>query len=132
MKTRGLFLFRMPKSAPHPCRHPGCKALVRDGAFCEQHRKQAQKAYDDKRGSSSERGYNYRWQKARKTFLSRRPLCAKCAERGLITPASIVDHVIPHRGNQELFWDTSNWQSLCKPCHDSIKQAEERAAGRGG
>jgi len=38
--------------------------------------------------------------------------------------ARIVDHVIPHRGDQELFWDTSNWQPLCKRCHD-VKTAGE-------
>jgi 5-methylcytosine-specific restriction protein A len=28
---------------------------------------------------------------------------------------------------RQLFWDSEgNWQSLCKPHHDSAKQAEER------
>lgn len=49
--------------------------------------------------------------------------------------ATVVDHVIPHRGDQALFWDTSNWQPLCRRCHDGRKQAEERRAqtqeGRG-
>lgn len=122
----------MPKSAPKPCRHPGCRALVRDAAYCEQHRKEVRKGQDSRRGSSTERGYNYRWQKARQTFLGRNPLCSICQKAGRITPASIVDHIVPHRGDQLLFWDTANWQSLCKPCHDSIKQAEERQMGRGG
>lgn len=122
----------MPKSAPKPCRHPGCRALVRDAAYCEQHRKEVRKEQDSRRGSSTERGYNYRWQKARQTFLGRNPLCSICQTAGRITPASIVDHIVPHRGDQSLFWDTANWQSLCKPCHDSIKQAEERQMGRGG
>ena len=42
-----------------------------------------------------------------------------------MVPASVVDHIIPHRGDESLFWDQTNWQSLCKQCHDSAKQKEE-------
>lgn len=27
----------------------------------------------------------------------------------------------------KLFWDPDNWQSLCKFCHDSVKQRLERS-----
>lgn len=37
----------------------------------------------------------------------------------------MVDHIIPHKGDQQLFWDEGNWQSLCKDHHDSTKKAEE-------
>jgi 5-methylcytosine-specific restriction protein A len=36
----------------------------------------------------------------------------------------VVDHIVPHRGREQLFWDESNWQALCKPCHDK-KTGEE-------
>lgn len=81
-----------------------------------------------RRASSSARGYNARWQKARETYLASHPLCVKCEARGLTTAASVVDHIVPHRGDTALFWDTSNWQALCKSCHDSDKQREERGA----
>ncbi|CQR75082.1 hypothetical protein SpAn4DRAFT_4446 [Sporomusa ovata] len=29
-----------------------------------------------------------------------------------------MDHIKAHRGDQVLFWDQSNWQPLCKKCHD--------------
>jgi hypothetical protein len=29
-----------------------------------------------------------------------------------------------------LFWDEQNLQCLCKPCHDRLKQKEERAQAR--
>lgn len=29
-----------------------------------------------------------------------------------------------------LFWCDTNLQTLCKPCHDRVKQAEERRTGR--
>ncbi|WP_330848890.1 HNH endonuclease [Mangrovicoccus ximenensis] len=41
-------------------------------------------------------------------------------------PAQVVDHIQPHRGDQSLFWDVSNWQALCKCCHDREKQRQER------
>ena len=34
------------------------------------------------------------------------------------TKATVVDYIVPHRGDQKLFWDKSNWQPLCKACHD--------------
>ncbi|MDN7144082.1 HNH endonuclease [Pseudomonas sp. JQ170] len=75
--------------------------------------------------TSTQRGYGYKWQQARERYLFDHPLCVYCARHGLTAAASVVDHKIPHRGDQDLFWNQSNWQSLCKPCHDSVKQAEE-------
>lgn len=86
----------------------------------------------DGRASANERGYTWRWTKARNTFLLRNPLCRIHEQRGQVVAATVVDHIIPHKGDQALFWDTSNWQSLCKRCHDSTKQAEERGTLRVG
>lgn len=77
------------------------------------------------RGSARERGYTRRWDKARLTYLQRHPLCVYCERQGRVTAATVVDHIIPHRGDQKLFWDTANWQSLCKPHHDAAKQVED-------
>ena len=82
--------------------------------------------------TTAQRGYGGRWQRARETFLARpeNVLCRMCDAAGLVVVAAVVDHVIPHRGDQALFWDTSNWQPLCKPCHDRRKQREEASANR--
>lgn len=40
--------------------------------------------------------------------------------------ATVVDHIVPHRGDPVLFWDERNWQPLCKRCHDAAKQSEEK------
>ena len=50
------------------------------------------------------------------------PLCRMCEAEGKITVATIVDHVIPHRGDPVLFNDVNNWQALCKQHHDHAKQ----------
>ncbi len=70
--------------------------------------------------------YDARWQRQRHVFLRRNPLCAYCLQLNKVTPADVVDHVVPHKGDKTLFWDMSNWQSLCKQCHDTAKQIEEK------
>ncbi|UVK81429.1 HNH endonuclease [Pseudomonas sichuanensis] len=77
--------------------------------------------------TSTERGYGYKWQQARERYLRDHPLCVYCERHGRTVAATVVDHVTPHRGDQDLFWRQSNWQALCKHCHDSVKQAEEAA-----
>jgi 5-methylcytosine-specific restriction protein A len=84
------------------------------------------------RGNTSARGYGWKWQKERLFHLAKHPLCVYCEETGRVTAATTVDHRIPHRGDQTLFWDRSNWQSLCTNCHSSRKQREEAAAAHGG
>ena len=84
------------------------------------------------RGTAAQRGYGSRWQKARAIFLAEHPLCCRCGEEGQVTPATVVDHIEPHKGDQKLFWDQKNWQPLCKPHHDSAKQSEERRGYRAG
>ncbi|WP_253281401.1 HNH endonuclease signature motif containing protein [Cupriavidus sp. HPC(L)] len=50
----------------------------------------------------------------------------ECAARGLIVPyGNVVDHIKPHRGDQALFWDRSNWQTCCAMHHSRDKQREE-------
>lgn len=71
--------------------------------------------------------YGGRWRRERKAFLQRNPLCKFHMERGVIEAATVVDHIIPHHGKEQLFWDQSNWQPLCKPCHDSHKQRLEKS-----
>ena len=76
--------------------------------------------------SSAARGYGSRWQKARATHLANSPLCVYHQQHGRTVAATVVDHITPHNGDQALFWNSLNWQSLCKICHDSIKAREER------
>ncbi|MCG8990866.1 HNH endonuclease [Laribacter hongkongensis] len=49
-----------------------------------------------------------------------------CLAEGRTVAATVVDHITPHRGDQRLFWDSSNWQPLCASCHSGAKQREER------
>jgi 5-methylcytosine-specific restriction enzyme A len=79
---------------------------------------QVKRELDRQRPSAARRGYGPRWRRARAAFLARHPLCAACRAKGRVVPATVVDHLVPHRGNPERFWNEANWQGLCKPCHD--------------
>lgn len=104
------------------CNHPMCTNIAEQGkAYCEQHVRPETK----NTRSSTKMGYDYRWQKIRKAYLQRNPLCVECMKDGIVTVATVVDHIIPHKGNRKLFYDESNYQSLCVACHNK-KSATER------
>ena len=84
----------------------------------QQAKRQAWKRSDARRGSACERGYNAQWRKARAAFLAHHPLCVACKAEGVIKDARVVDHIVPHRGDDELFEDRGNWQGLCDHCHN--------------
>ena len=81
---------------------------------------------DRQRPSAARRGYGPRWRRARAAFLARHPLCSLCEARGRLEAATVVDHVLPHRGDPVLFWSEENWQGLCKHCHDAKTAREGR------
>lgn len=110
------------------CRKQGCQNLT-DSGYCEQHTSE-QHNYDKYRGSATERGYDAKWRKARLRFLKQRPLCKHCQDEGQLTAATVVDHVIPHKGNKGLFWSEHNWQSLCKRHHDIKTATKDGGFGR--
>lgn len=105
----------MPYKPMHPCRHPGCPNLVSVGQkYCDQHKA----LHPEEVRTASKRGYNSRWRRASRMFLTAHPFCEECLKQGKYTKATVVDHIVPHRGDSKLFWDENNWQALCKSCHD--------------
>lgn len=76
--------------------------------------------------SKAQAWYSSRRWKARRLAQLRADnhLCVYCAKIGKTTPATVADHVVPHKGDELLFW-TGALQSLCSPCHDSVKRREE-------
>lgn len=116
----------MAMSPLRPCRHPGCPELTRDG-WCGKHRLRY------RRGSSDEYHWMYSlpiWRDdLRPAQLTREPFCRECAKAGRRVRATVVDHIVPHRGNWALFVDPANHQSLCKYHHDQ-KTIREIAAER--
>ena len=105
----------MPSRPKKPCRKHGCSELVESG-YCDKHTRETN-VRDERRGNSHQRGYTNLWRKARLAYLSRHPLCVDCLRKGIVNPGNEVDHITPHRGDRDLFWDMKNWQTLCKSCH---------------
>lgn len=91
--------------------------------------KTAQHQPTEQPSSGAKCEYNYRWQKARAGYLAKHPLCAECERNARVAAATDLDHVIPHRGDHELFWDRSNWQGLCHPCHSRKTATEDGGFG---
>lgn len=99
------------------CKKPGCGRTCKEGKqYCYMHKElELQRKVFTFRGKSQKYHYLYessRWRKASKEFLKGHPICFVCGK-----PATLVDHIIPHRGNLELFYDENNWQPMCQSCH---------------
>lgn len=74
-----------------------------------------------------------RWRKLRLAVLLRDAYT--CQQTGIICmgkyPAgnsAVVDHKLPHRGDEQMFWDMTNLQTVSKAYHDSEKQKQERSS----
>lgn len=108
-----------------PPRLCSCGQIVPHGQLCacqEAATRARKRRHDQRRPNSRQRGYTREWEALRAEFLRLHPSCAFCG-----ASATVVDHVKPHRGDKALFWNWNNLQALCKPCHDSDKQRQERA-----
>ncbi len=102
------------------CSAPGCSVRVPRGR-CPRHARAA----DRRRGTAHERGYDSRWQQARRAYLTEYPFCVDCGR-----PASVVDHNQPHRGDPALFWVESNWRARCATCHNRKTATRDGGFGR--
>ncbi|TCB18990.1 HNH endonuclease [Acinetobacter sp. ANC 5045] len=118
---------RAPQKAKRPCIVSSCKDFATNQGYCDKHQDKI-RTKDRERGTAHQRGYDARWSKAREQFLAEHPLCVECRKKNYINPATVVDHIIPHKGDKVLFWDKTNWQSLCET-HHNIKTATEDRGG---
>jgi 5-methylcytosine-specific restriction protein A len=118
----------MPQLASHPCATQGCSGLTKHARFCAIC--VAQGKASDRRPSAAARGYGPGWKIYRINYLRAHPFCAdpfkihglrmdaQGRHNEFIPVATRVDHIKPHRGDQELFWDPTNHQPLCERCHN--------------
>ena len=72
-----------------------------------------------------------RWQRLRQQVLARD--LYTCQHTGVIlsgranAPDSpVVHHKVPHKGDEQLFWDINNLEAVSKQWHDSEAQRTER------
>ena len=113
------------------CTYPGCNCLVSHGTRCPKHqRTEKRTGFSGRRNESASRWhslyYSARWKQLRRDFLKKYPYCFICGRK-----ATIVDHIQPHRGNLDLFYDENNLQPMCWSCH-SKKTLRENNFFHGG
>lgn len=115
----------MPEAAFQECRFPRCPNYAVHHGYCATHAE----AHTNRRhaGPGNLNPSNARFRRLRHWFLMRHPMCAMCIHE----PATILDHITPHRGIAFLFWHQPNWQGLCVHCH-GIKTAREVLGGERG
>ncbi|WP_306433981.1 MULTISPECIES: HNH endonuclease signature motif containing protein [Paenibacillus] len=77
--------------------------------------------------------YGRRWRKYREQYLALHPLCVcdECKGKEVPLAADVVDHIKPHKGNYNLFWDPENHQPMNKRCHDRKTAKEDGGFGHG-
>lgn len=102
------------------CVKAGCGRTALPGKdFCRNHI--SMQEHRDRRRIFTRRGKSEQWhvlyesaewRKVRAAFLKKYPSCFICG-----SPAVIADHIIPHRGDLTLFYDTDNLQPMCQSCH---------------
>ncbi len=96
----------MPLAAPRAC---PCGALVAAGQRCTR----CTRAYDQRRGSARQRGYDAEWQAFRADFLKLNPICSV---EHCTAPATDIDHITALRdGGGKL--DPRNCRPFCHPHH---------------
>ena len=127
----------MPNKPKKPCTK--CRRNLTTERFCDdcktkvkRREKATRQQYDKRRGTAAERGYNAKWRKERKLYLSEpdNQLCAICLKDGKVTASECIDHIIPHKGDKNLFWDINNWQPSCLKCNTKKAIREEGALAR--
>ena len=102
----------MPTRARSFCVVPGCSTLV-DRGRCPPH---ALAQEQTRTNTPIRRWYRTpRWKALRaRVLVDQAYQCARCHQ---VRPALDIDHILPHGGNPDLFWDRLNLQALCGACH---------------
>jgi 5-methylcytosine-specific restriction protein A len=113
----------MPTACPRPCVRPGCPELqpcsvhgsarIRPSSTLRRQTEPGKRLYDQRA-----------WRDASRAFLRQHPLCVECERQRVIRLAVHVDHVTPHRGDVDAFWNRENWQALCSHCHGQKTRRE--------
>ena len=105
----------MPTSPPIACPLP-CGGRVTKGV-CDRCGPRGKRS-DKQRGTSTQRGYDYRWQQFRITYLAQNPLCVDCEAEGRAGAATDVHHEKKLRDRPDLKYEDSNLVALCSEHHD--------------
>ena len=118
------------------CQELGCKnTKSKFNRFCLEHGGKDLHEYKTRKQSDERKSqtamYNTRqWEALRTIQLSQSPLCAGCMADGIVTPATVVDHIFPwtHIGKEAFY--VNHYQSLCATHHAHKGQLERHGIYR--
>jgi 5-methylcytosine-specific restriction endonuclease McrA len=142
----------MPSAIQRPCNSPGCPQLT-NGGPCNNHRRTRQREHDERRGTSSDRGYDAGHRRLRVLCFARDGWrCVDCEwepeivrvfrDLGLEAPSSHLvledlrrafahgqrhlhaDHQIPVSERPDLRLDLDNLRTRCDACHRAKTRRE--------
>ena len=114
------------------CSAGGCNNIALTNNYrCERHvvAYTPKKRYDHHYHQGKHIYSSTRWVKLRQQFIRHNPLCLHCFNRGIYTPAYMVDHIVEIEDGGEI-WDIDNLQSLCNPCHNTKTGTETKRRSR--
>jgi 5-methylcytosine-specific restriction endonuclease McrA len=122
----------------HPCRQPGCPALLPRSGYCPAHASKAAapgRDYEAKRArtphlaEAARLRSSAKWQRIRRIKLAQDPLCedprGDHRRRGTTATAQQVHHIRPLATHPELAFDLGNLMSLCTRCHAKLERTPD-------
>jgi 5-methylcytosine-specific restriction protein A len=107
------------------CIEAGCRNFVDPPYhYCERHRKNAGKKtsvpFAAAIRSNSSMYNTQKWRLLRNRHLKQEPYCVICGA----TDSLQADHIQPPQGDEGVFFDPGNLQTLCVTCHRRKTQME--------
>ncbi|MDR0571450.1 MAG: HNH endonuclease [Rickettsiales bacterium] len=108
------------------CNYPGCNILINQNErYCTKHKREPEKPFSSAIRFNEALYKTTRWKQLRKKILSEQLNCFKCGISGKEAKLE-VHHIIPPRGNENLFFDENNLIAVCSTCHKIITNIEIR------
>jgi 5-methylcytosine-specific restriction protein A len=99
------------------CREAGCRVLLEKPGYCEKHKKDYKsnriKPFENAKRANYDLYKTAKWRAISRKHLSLQNFCVCCGGKEDLT----VDHIIPPRGDTDLFYDIDNLETLCVMCH---------------
>jgi 5-methylcytosine-specific restriction protein A len=107
------------------CNSPGCSNLINSNErYCKEHTFEPVRTPFKNATRFNESLYHTaQWRTLRKKILNEQPYCFKCGIPKDETKLE-VHHIIPPRGNEELFFNENNLVAVCPVCHKIITSQE--------
>lgn len=112
------------------CKFPGCFNYATGGGYCAKHQdyriadaEKPKRPWDGAARPNDALYNTQRWKVLRAKMLRKYKTCALCPA----TENLSVHHIVPPKGDEELFFDENNLIVLCRDCHN--KQTEREVHG---